>query len=81
MAQGDRPASVHVREEPSPVAEPGDLSVMDRSRAASWARQEQITRAWYGFLFDAAQMTRDTVVFVGLAGCLIFILLALMGKH
>lgn len=30
-------------------------------------------------MFDAAQISRDTVLFVGLVGCLVVVLLALIG--
>lgn len=77
MAEGDRPGSIRAYEARSAVAASGDPSAIGRT--VSWGRLAQINQAWHAFLFDVAQITRDTVVFVGLAGGLIVVFLALMG--
>jgi hypothetical protein len=74
MAQDDPRAS----RGRSAVATPNG-GVAGRPRGAPWSRQGQGGQAWSGLLFDAAQLARGAVVFVGLTGCLVFVLLALMG--
>ena len=48
-------------------------------RAMPWPRPARGGQFWSGFLFDAAELARGAVVFMGLAGGLVFVLLALIG--
>jgi hypothetical protein len=78
MMQDRPPASVQPQEIRSAVAAPGDAEGIGRHRAVLWARQGQDSQAWNGFLFDAAEIARGAVVFMGLTGCFVVVLWALM---
>jgi hypothetical protein len=49
-----------------------------RHLAMLWPRRGQGGQAWNGLLFDAAEIARGAVLFMGLTGGLVFVLLALM---
>ena len=51
--------------------------MLQASQQAS--RQARVAIAWAPLLFDAAQMARATLLFVGLVGCAVVVLRALAG--
>ncbi|HEX5078873.1 MAG TPA: hypothetical protein VFV80_06935, partial [Geminicoccaceae bacterium] len=68
MERPARTAPTSAQARASAMALPPGSPAADCGRARPQSGWPQVTPAWRGFLFDAAQLTRDTVVFVALAG-------------
>jgi hypothetical protein len=78
MAQDD-PRAFPAQAMRSTAATPDDRAP-GRPRAVPSTRPGQGRQAWSGLLFDAAALARGAVVFMGLAGGVVLVLLALMDR-